>query len=624
AEAHEPSTAHLSLDLAGGNATWTMSTRVLDALFRLDADGDGVVEPSEIQTRDGDIRAYAQRRLELRSSAGRCRPSSTPLDLQGDDAVLRFRMGCQGHPEWLELRYDAMFEVDSNHRAFLRLDTGRATHADIFSSRHRQARYPLEATPWWTPLTHFVVEGVWHILIGYDHILFLLTLILPAVLLRPARVGRRRVLRIVTSFTVAHSITLSLAVFGWVSIPSAIVESTIAASIVVAALENLRPVAGERTWLMTFGFGLIHGFGFASVLHEVGLPGGRLAVALFGFNVGVELGQLALVAMALPMLWLIGRHPVYPRLILPLGSGAIAVVGLHWLLDRALGISLVELAGNPIHWIGVGLLATAVLGLGKASRIFGMSGAWGALGCAGLGLALMFRPGAGLPGRPTVSSAHGRGEAPHLEALGELWLTKARPAEAIGAFRSALALFEEAQDLEGQARLHRRLGHLAELVGSTSEAIFHHRQALDLHEAEGASAEVRVDCLELARLYRRHEEFDAAASMMERALKLSRAAGDQGAVASTLVRLAHVRVLTQQTDEAERLYRSALERVQVLADREQAGDAWANLGALRRKAGKLEEAREYLRRGLAIYVELGREAKVRRVERLLADLTPSN
>jgi hypothetical protein len=192
-------------------------------------------------------------------------------------------------------------------------------------------------------------EGVWHIWIGYDHILFLVSLLLPAVLLRERHrwlpVARFPdafwdVFKIVTSFTVAHSITLSLAALGVIALPSRLVESAIAASVLLAALNNLLPVVGGRRWAVAFGFGLIHGFGFASVLAELGLPRAALVPALVGFNLGVEAGQLGIVAAFLPFAYALRASWFYRRVVLAGGSAAIASVATVWLLERALNLKL--------------------------------------------------------------------------------------------------------------------------------------------------------------------------------------------------------------------------------------------------------------------------------------------
>jgi hypothetical protein len=137
---------------------------------------------------------------------------------------------------------------------------------------------------------------------------------------------------------VAHSITLALAVLGVVDLPSRLVESIIAFSVLAMALNNLVPVIPEGRWMLVFGFGLIHGFGFASVLGDLGLPAGTLAVALFGFNVGVEIGQLAIVAITLPAALLLRHTAFYRIVVLWAGSAIVAVISALWFYERAFGV----------------------------------------------------------------------------------------------------------------------------------------------------------------------------------------------------------------------------------------------------------------------------------------------
>jgi hypothetical protein len=194
-----------------------------------------------------------------------------------------------------------------------------------------------------------VGEGVWHIWIGFDHILFLVALLLPAVASRvqgkwqalPAfKPAFWSVLKIVTAFTVAHSITLSLATLGVISLPSRWVESIIAFSVVVAALNNIFPLFSERRWAMAFLFGLIHGFGFATVLADLGLPQNALILALVGFNLGVECGQLAIVAGFLPLAFFLRHTWFYRRVVLFGGSILIAILAAVWLAERAFNMKL--------------------------------------------------------------------------------------------------------------------------------------------------------------------------------------------------------------------------------------------------------------------------------------------
>jgi hypothetical protein len=199
----------------------------------------------------------------------------------------------------------------------------------------------------------FVGEGVHHIASGIDHILFLMALLLPSVLVRTpdgwrAATGFRQVLfdvmRVVTAFTVAHSITLALAVFDIVNPPTRLVESAIAASVVVAALNNLWPIVRERRWAMAFVFGLMHGFGFASGLKDLGLAKGSLVAPLFGFNLGVELGQAAIVLLFLPLAWAVRGSGGYRRGVLAGGSLAIAALATVWLVERAANVQIIGLA----------------------------------------------------------------------------------------------------------------------------------------------------------------------------------------------------------------------------------------------------------------------------------------
>jgi hypothetical protein len=181
--------------------------------------------------------------------------------------------------------------------------------------------------------------------------LFLLSLLLPAVLVFEG--GRWQavtrfppafwdVFKIVTSFTVAHSITLSLAALGVISLPSRLVESAIATSVVLAALNNVFPVVHERRWMVAFAFGLIHGFGFASVLRDLGLPQGALLIALVGFNLGVEVGQLAIVSAFLPIAYALRASWLYRRLVFVGGSIVIAAVAGIWLVERAFNMKIIS------------------------------------------------------------------------------------------------------------------------------------------------------------------------------------------------------------------------------------------------------------------------------------------
>ncbi len=224
------------------------------------------------------------------------------------------------------------------------------------------AAAPEAHAAFWPSLLRFVKDGIDHIAAGTDHILFLVSLLLVSVWRREgsprwwpltagwqARADWRsalgEVLKLVTAFTVAHSITLGLAAFGVLSPPSRWVESLIALSVLVAALDNLLPLLRGPRWAVVFGFGLVHGFGFAGALQDLGLSRSELAAPLLGFNIGVELGQLALVAVTLPLAcWLRGTT-VYRRVFVGAGSTFIALMALIWLIERVMDITLLGWGG---------------------------------------------------------------------------------------------------------------------------------------------------------------------------------------------------------------------------------------------------------------------------------------
>jgi len=176
-----------------------------------------------------------------------------------------------------------------------------------------------------------LVLGVEHILTGYDHVVFLLALLL-------AGGAFWNTAKIVTSFTLAHSITLALAALDVVRIPSSIVEPLIAVSIVYVGLENLLHDDLRWRWLLTFAFGLVHGFGFASVLRElgVGAAGVGVAVPLVSFNLGVELGQVGIMSLVLPLIWKLRSRPFFVLRCVPACSLLVTLVGGYWLLQRTL------------------------------------------------------------------------------------------------------------------------------------------------------------------------------------------------------------------------------------------------------------------------------------------------
>jgi hypothetical protein len=349
--AHTQSSAYLTLHVSASGLTgeWHLALRDLDDAIGLDVNDDGLITWAELLSRKEAVCAYALSRLHVQGDGqtGMLRVHEFLVDNLSDGAyaVLRFDIEGIHQPARLELNYNAFFDIDPKHRGLLRLEHGGQTQLAVFSPATRSQTFEFGMAPAHNPFFTFLKEGVWHIWSGYDHILFLLALLLPGVLRRregswqpvaDMRSAFVKVLKVVTAFTVAHSITLSLAVMGLVHLPSRLVESAIAASVVVAAFNNLVPLFAEGAWMVAFGFGLLHGFGFANALRDLGLQHGQLAVTLFGFNLGVEIGQLAIVLVFLPLALSLRHLLFYQRFILRFGSAAIMVVASTWLAERVL------------------------------------------------------------------------------------------------------------------------------------------------------------------------------------------------------------------------------------------------------------------------------------------------
>ena len=353
AAAHKPSDSYLTLERDGErvHGQWDIALRDLDGAITLDANGDGEITWGEVRLRSSAIRDYALPRLVVSVGSAACALEAGEILIDehsdGAYAVLPLAATCPKSDGFLAVDYRLLFDIDPTHRGLLQYRQGERTHSAIFSAA--TPTQTLGAGTAWQQLAAYVHEGVWHIWLGFDHILFLLSLLLPAVLTRragawqPAESFRSAfwdVARIVTAFTVAHSITLTLAALEIVALPSRWVESAIALSVVLAAINNVFPLVSHGRWLAAFAFGLVHGFGFAGALRDLGLPSGSLALSLFGFNVGVELGQLAIVAAFLPIAFRLRATWTYRRVVLAGGSALIAAIAGVWLVERAFNVAI--------------------------------------------------------------------------------------------------------------------------------------------------------------------------------------------------------------------------------------------------------------------------------------------
>ncbi len=339
----------LRVDEARLRGEWQVPLLDLDAALALDGNRDGDIAWPEIEGRREDIEQYLDANLRILADGA---PPAVHFDKlsfgtrKDQPFVLSEFSAVAARPiASLEVDYSLLFELQPEHRASLQViwqGTGSqrveisAAGATLFS----------RADVIRTAFLELLASGMWHIWIGYDHVLFLLVLLIPAVLTRTAH-GREgaadfsgpflRVIAIVSAFTVAHSLTLSCAALGWIVLPARLVESAIAASVFIAALVNLLPrTAGASGVWTAFVFGLLHGFGFANVLSEAGAEGEPVLRTLVGFNLGVELGQLAIVAVFLPIAYFLRGTRFYRTGVLYGGSSAAAACAMFWLWQRAL------------------------------------------------------------------------------------------------------------------------------------------------------------------------------------------------------------------------------------------------------------------------------------------------
>ncbi|MGJ7491381.1 HupE/UreJ family protein [Variovorax sp. ZT4R33] len=377
ASAHKASDAYLQLQTKADNmlaARWDIALRDLDATLDLDVNADRKLSWGEVRTRIDDIQAYALG--HLRFQQGRCalapaEPAAVEDRIDGAYLVLWLQGRCEPAAT-LEVDYRLFREIDPTHRGLLRVASASGTvavlsldpaggpvsiawpgEAAATASVNVPTASAAPAAPAASTATAaghgFFRDGVHHILIGYDHVLFLICLLLPAVLRRrddrwqPVATWREAVwpmLGLVTMFTIAHSITLALASFKLITVSPRVIEPAIAITIIVAALDNLHPVLRGRRKLFTFLFGLIHGFGFASVLGELELPALGFATALFQFNLGVEAGQLVIVSVALALLLILRGWRGYPSVVLKAGSGLAVMLAALWLVERVWDVQL--------------------------------------------------------------------------------------------------------------------------------------------------------------------------------------------------------------------------------------------------------------------------------------------
>ncbi len=346
----------ITFDLSGTapKAVVDFESDNLEKFMKLDDNNNGIVSWKEIKAHQNEIKKFVLSHVDIKVDGKRCSKKVEKFEVyrrvHQSYIKLYLLLACQLPSEAIDLKYDLFFDVDKDQKAFVKIADKNSSKPVIMSDRKVEVTLSMQNGSRWEAFVNFLKEGIWHIWIGYDHILFLLMLLIPSVYYyrngrplphRTFHAVLMEVLKIVTAFSVAHSITLGLSVSEVVVLDSRFVEVAIALSVLFTAVNNIYPMVTSHTWIMAFMFGLIHGFGFANVLHDLIVKNSSDFLAmLFGFNLGVEIGQLAIVAVVLPLFYLLEKTTFYKNFFLYGFSALTAIVAILWTIERALNISI--------------------------------------------------------------------------------------------------------------------------------------------------------------------------------------------------------------------------------------------------------------------------------------------
>jgi hydrogenase/urease accessory protein HupE len=339
--AHDPGLSTITIKLFTNRLEAVLGFSLLDSatIVDLDKDHDGRITREELIQGAAEFKRAARDALEVSFNGNLAPVTDTRCEFDSNNTAM-VSLSCPAIPFTnLVIRSTWLALLPPGHRQMLTL---READGQVLAERLLSANYdqvtieidPAQTTPG-TPaktsaFADFLLMGVKHIWTGYDHVLFLFGLLIVTRNFASS-------VKIITCFTLAHSLTLAVATLSLVRISSRLVEPLIAASIVYVGVENLlRGDDPKGRWLLTFAFGLIHGFGFASVLRElgVGINGAGITVPLVSFNLGVELGQVVIAALVLPVIWKLRASPVFLRRWVPACSMAVALLGTFWFVQR--------------------------------------------------------------------------------------------------------------------------------------------------------------------------------------------------------------------------------------------------------------------------------------------------
>ena len=340
-DAHPLNTSNIELYLNKPQPTLSLRFYIfnLKPLLMLKDDPTAIT----VTNSKSEILNYIQKSIQIKNRTETC--NLTPLLFHIEDEIAlqtEFLIVCKEPIEQLSILYSLFFEFDKTQEGVMQILTYDDEKLFVFSPHQKEYHLQLNAAQEKLDFQNFIIEGVWHIWRGIDHILFLVMLLLPSVLFKHNfKETLIDVIKIVTAFTLSHSLTLSLSMFHIFTPPQQLIETLIALSVLFVALNNIYPfISLRKEWLVAFTFGFIHGFGFANAMQEMHLTTIHFTTAVFGFNIGVEIGQIIIVLLLLPLLYHLSFKIVYRTFLLPTLSLFVALTALFWAIERAFELQL--------------------------------------------------------------------------------------------------------------------------------------------------------------------------------------------------------------------------------------------------------------------------------------------
>ncbi|MFY0668829.1 MAG: HupE/UreJ family protein [Alteromonas stellipolaris] len=358
--AHELSSGYLTLS-AGEENTYSgellLKPDDIGQVAGLDTNGNGALTWGEIHQNQPLLQSYIAKVLSIKVDDTPCKISLSMPNIRsvsGDSYLVSpIQVMCESAGT-LGIHYDGIFEHSPTHKLLVNVNlagqsgvssqnsTEKTSVTSVLDFDNRSVTYDAVTTSLTALFISLVYEGVWHIFIGIDHILFLVATLLTVNLVREQKQWQKepsasRVIKhtviLVSAFTLAHSITLTATALNFIALDSRLVELGIAISVLLTALNNIYPLI-VRLGIITFAFGLLHGMGFASVFADLNAQSNNLVLSVAAFNIGVEVGQLAIVAVLLPLLLWLRHYTFYAKTLMPLLSSVIAIIAINWTIQR--------------------------------------------------------------------------------------------------------------------------------------------------------------------------------------------------------------------------------------------------------------------------------------------------